>query len=84
MTMPYRYAFLALLFVGALLQGRHLNIVWFVGDIFNAMMALPNLIALFLLAGYVSKFTGDYFKDRQGALARMRKGGYLREFKNKK
>lgn len=80
-TTPYRYAFLILLFIGALLQGPHLNIVWFVGDIFNAFMALPNLIALFLLAGYVSKFTKDYFEDRQAALTRLRKGGYLREFK---
>ncbi len=82
-TMPYRYAFLVLLFVGALLQGRHLNIVWFVGDIFNALMALPNLIALFLLSGYVAKFTNDYFRDRQAALTKMRAGGYLREFRKK-
>ncbi len=83
-TIWYRIAFLVLLFVGALLQGRHLNIVWFVGDIFNAFMALPNLIALFLLAGYVATFTRDYFDDRPAALARLRKGGYLREFKRGK
>ncbi len=82
-TMWYRYAFLTLLFVGALLQGPHLNIVWFVGDIFNAFMALPNLLALFLLAGYVSTFTRDYFQDRPAALKKMRAGGYLREFKRK-
>ncbi len=75
----YRWVFLALLFVGALLQGQHLYIVWFVGDTFNAFMALPNLIALILLAKYVSRFTTDYFADREGALERLRGGGYFRE-----
>jgi len=80
-TMAYRWAFLALLFVGALLQGKYLNIVWYVGDTFNAFMALPNLIALFLLAGYVARFTNDYFRDPEGSLAKLRGGGYLRDFK---
>ncbi len=82
-TIWYRVAFLILLFVGALLQGRHLNIVWYVGDIFNAFMALPNLLALFLLAGYVRTFTRDYFQDRSAALERLREGGYLRQFKRR-
>lgn len=82
-TMAYRWAFLALLFSGALLQGEHLNIVWYVGDTFNAFMALPNLIALFLLAGYVATFTNDYFKDPQAALDKLHAGQYLREFKKK-
>jgi AGCS family alanine or glycine:cation symporter len=77
----YRWAFLALLFIGALLQGRYLNIVWYVGDTFNAFMALPNLLALLLLTGYVARFSNDYFKDREDALARLRSGHYLREFK---
>ena len=82
-TMAYRWAFLALLFVGALLQGKYLNIVWFVGDTFNAFMALPNLLALFLLAGYVARFSNDYFRDREHALAGLREGRYLREFRKR-
>lgn len=77
-TMIYRWVFLMLLFTGALLQGRHLNIVWFVGDTFNAFMALPNLLALFLLTGFVARFTGDYFRDRDGALTRLRDGHYTK------
>jgi AGCS family alanine or glycine:cation symporter len=78
--MPYRYAFLALLFVGALLQGKYLEIVWAVGDTFNALMALPNLIGLLLLVGYVARFSNDYFKDRDGTLRRLDAGHYeLRE-----
>lgn len=75
----YRWTFLGLLFIGALLQGKYINIVWFVGDTFNAFMALPNLIALILLTKYVSKFTRDYFKDSEGALERLRGGGYFRK-----
>lgn len=76
---PYRWTFLVLLFIGALLQGDYINIVWFVGDTFNAFMAVPNLIALILLTKYVSKFTKDYFEDRDGALERLRGGGYFRK-----
>jgi AGCS family alanine or glycine:cation symporter len=80
-TMMYRWMFLALLFVGAVLQGRHLEIVWNVGDVFNALMALPNLLALILLAGYVARFTNDYCRDPEATLALMRQDHYLREFK---
>ncbi len=83
-TTWYRWVFLALLFIGALIQGEHLNIVWYVGDTFNAFMALPNLLAILLLAGYVAKFSNDYFKDREGALEKLRTGGYLREHKGGK
>lgn len=82
-TMAYRWGFLVLLFIGALLQGEHLAIVWNVGDTFNAFMALPNLLALFLLAGYVARFTNDYCRDPAAALSGMRAGKYLSEFKSK-
>ncbi len=75
-TKWYRYMFLVLLFVGALLQGEHLNIVWYVGDTFNAFMSLPNLLALLLLTKYVSRFTKDYFNDSEAALAKLHRGGY--------
>ena len=38
--------------------------VWTVADIFNALMALPNMIALFALSGVVAKETKRYFKSR--------------------
>ena len=79
-TRPYRYVFLGLLFVGAVLQGQHINIVWYVGDIFNAFMSVPNLIALILLAGFVARFSRDYFRDRQGSLEKLRRGEYVKRF----
>ena len=79
--MLYRYCFLVLLFTGAMLQGRYVNIVWYVGDIFNAFMSLPNLIALVLLTGFVARFTKDYFGDREGALQRLRGGEYTSKYR---
>ena len=35
--------------------------VWTIADIFNGLMAIPNLIALFLLSGIVVKLVKDYF-----------------------
>lgn len=60
---PYRLVYIALLFIGANLQGRYLDIVWNVGDTANAFMALPNLIGLILLAGLVAKITRHTFRS---------------------
>ncbi len=65
---PYRIAFIILLFIGANIQGPHLNIVWYIGDMANAFMAFPNLISMIILAGMVGKVTTKYFykKDKTG------------------
>lgn len=57
----YRVVFLGLLFVGSILQGVHLNIVWLIGDTANAFMAFPNLVSLIMLSGLLGKVTRDYF-----------------------
>ncbi len=63
--MPYRYVFIAFLFFGAILTPlagksfNYLNIVWNVGNIGNAMMAIPNLIGLLFLAGVVARITSE-------------------------
>ena len=41
--------------------------VWTIADIFNGLMALPNIIALIGLSGVVAAETKDY-------LARLKKG----------
>jgi len=58
-TYIYRIVFVLAVFVGATLP---LNTVWNFGDIFNGLMAIPNLIALILLSGVVAKETRK-FKD---------------------
>jgi AGCS family alanine or glycine:cation symporter len=60
---PYRFVYIGLLFLGANLQGRYLDIVWNVGDTANALMALPNLIGLIFLAGLVAKITRTAIKS---------------------
>jgi AGCS family alanine or glycine:cation symporter len=39
---------------------QELNLAWLIADTLNAMMALPNLIALILLSPVVFKLTRDY------------------------
>ncbi len=58
---PFRIAFISLLFVGSIIQGVHLNIVWYIGDMANAFMAFPNLVSLIILAGLVGRVTTKYF-----------------------
>jgi AGCS family alanine or glycine:cation symporter len=58
-TLPYRVIYVGLCFIGALVS---LEIVFYVGDIANAFMAIPNLIALVLLSGVVAFTTKDFFK----------------------
>ena len=36
-------------------------VVWNIADIFNALMAFPNLIALLALSGVVVRESRDYF-----------------------
>ena len=58
----YRTVFIALLFIGALLTGHYMDIVWNIGDGFNAIMAIPNLIGLIFLSGVVARITKETFK----------------------
>jgi len=58
--LPYRWIFCLFVLVGAILQGKYLQIVWNLGDIGNALLAVPNIIGLFLLGGIVRKVTKNY------------------------
>ncbi len=54
---PFRVVFIALTVVGAVLD---FSAVWGLCDIFNGLMAIPNLIALFLLSPKVFAITKNY------------------------
>jgi len=56
--LPYRFVWVAALFVGAI---ANLELIWLVADILNALMAIPNLIALIALSGTVFAITREYF-----------------------
>ena len=36
--------------------------VWTIADIFNGLMAIPNMIALFVLSGIAAKETKAFFE----------------------
>ncbi|MCW8828512.1 MAG: alanine:cation symporter family protein, partial [Gammaproteobacteria bacterium] len=40
-----------------------LNLVWNLADITNILMALPNLLALILLAGLVKRLKDEYMNQ---------------------
>lgn len=57
---PYRYIFILLVAVGALL---HLDLIWLIADIVNGLMAVPNLIGLLGLRQVIVMETRAYFSN---------------------
>ena len=53
----YRVLWILLVLVGSVLS---LDLVWNISDLMNAMMAIPNLIALLLLSGVIARDTNYY------------------------
>lgn len=56
---PYRILWVLAIPVGATLS---LDFVWLLADTLNAMMAIPNLIAIMVLSPVVFKLTREYFE----------------------
>ena len=55
----YRWLYILAVFIGPFLT---VSAVWTIADIFNALMALPNLVAILALSGVVVDETRHYFK----------------------
>ena len=55
----YRVVFVLMVLLGGFIE---LDMVWIIADIVNALMALPNLIALLVLSPVVIAETKQYFK----------------------
>ncbi|MFS0786599.1 alanine:cation symporter family protein [Shouchella sp. 1P09AA] len=60
-TIIYKIIFVAIVFVGA---GTEAAIVWNIADIFNGLMAIPNLIALLFLSGVIVSETQKFREVR--------------------
>ncbi len=58
-VMSYRWLYILAVFIGPYMT---VEAVWNIADIFNALMAFPNLIALIALSGVVARETKAYFK----------------------
>ena len=61
-VMPYRIVFIIFVGIGAVAK---LDIVWLVSDVFNGLMAIPNLIGLLVLTPVVVKETKNYFNSKR-------------------
>ena len=53
----YRWVYVGCITIGAV---GGLRVIWTIADIFNALMAIPNLIGLVLLSGVVARETKRY------------------------
>lgn len=59
-VIPYRVLYVASIVIAPLIT---LNLVWDLADTFNALMAIPNLVALLLLSNVIVKETKKYIND---------------------
>ena len=64
-VLPYRFFYILMVPVGATLN---LELVWGLSDIANALMAVPNLVALLVLSGLVVRETRNYEMRREQGL----------------
>ncbi|MBQ7775796.1 MAG: alanine:cation symporter family protein [Lachnospiraceae bacterium] len=62
----YRWLYILAVFIGPYMT---VSAVWTIADIFNGLMAVPNMIALFALSGVVAKETKDFFAKKKDKAA---------------
>ncbi|MGN9058710.1 alanine/glycine:cation symporter family protein [Mediterraneibacter faecis] len=63
-VMGYRILYILAVFIGPYMT---VKAVWNIADIFNALMAFPNLIALLALNGVIVKETSDFHAKHNGS-----------------
>ena len=56
---PYRFLWILVIVFAPVLR---LELVWNISDTLNALMALPNLLAILLLSGVIARDTRYYLK----------------------
>lgn len=62
LVMFYRWLYILAVFIGPYMT---IKAVWTIADIFNALMSIPNMIALFALSGIVVKETKNFFERKK-------------------
>ncbi len=62
-TIAFQVIYLIMLFLGAIAKS---DLVWELDDMFNALMALPNLFALVCLSGLIVRISDNYFRRMKG------------------
>ena len=58
----YRWLYIAAVFIGPYMT---ISAVWTIADIFNGLMAIPNIISLLILSGTIVKLTNDFFSGKK-------------------
>ncbi|MGM9650084.1 MAG: alanine/glycine:cation symporter family protein [Butyricicoccaceae bacterium] len=58
MILPFMIVYALVAIIGATMD---LGLLWSIAETFNGLMAIPNLIALFLLSGTVVRLVKEYF-----------------------
>ena len=58
--MPFRVLYIAVAVIAPVIS---LNLVWTIADILNALMALPNLVAVLLLSNVIVAETKKYINN---------------------
>lgn len=61
-VMVYRWLYILAVFIGPYMA---VKAVWTIADIFNGLMAIPNMIAIFALSNVVIKETRGFFERRK-------------------
>ena len=61
-VLVYRLLYVVSVFLGTVVS---LDLVWAASDVFNGLMAIPNLIALLMLTGVVVAETRDFVEKRR-------------------
>ena len=57
----YKWVYVLAVFIGPYMT---VSAVWTIADIFNGLMAIPNIIAILALSGVIAKETNEYFKSK--------------------
>lgn len=58
--LPYKIVFTLIVVIGPVID---LDLIWKISDILNALMAVPNLIAVLLLSGVIAADTKHYLQN---------------------
>lgn len=58
----FRWIYILMVFLGPYLT---ISAVWNLADIFNGLMAIPNMICLFALSGVIARETREFFRTGQ-------------------
>jgi AGCS family alanine or glycine:cation symporter len=67
---PFMVLYSLVAIVGATMD---LGLMWNIAETFNGLMAIPNLIAVFLLSGVVVKLVKEYFAEKEFMTTPMKK-----------